>query len=122
METPTILDAKTQIGLVQLTLKVLTAVSSLGLSLVLLIGSLWIGARTSARWNSGMAFKPSDSVATAILSAGVGLVFGGIAFHFWRRRNSSWTLKQAICASFVVVAMAGLSGFLYLLHAALSWH
>ena len=115
-------DANTQIGLVQWTLKMFTAVLSLGLSLVLVIGGLWIWLRTSSWWNRGMAFKPSNSIVTAILVAGVGLVFGRIAFHFWGRRNSSWTLTQIIGASFIVVAFVGLLGFLYLLHGALSWH
>jgi len=115
-------DANTQIGLVQWTLKMFTAVLSLFLSLVLVIGGFWIWLRTSSWWNRGMAFKPSNSVVTAILIAGVGLVFGGIAFHFWRRRNSSWTLTQILGASFIVVALVGLLGFLYFLHEALSWH
>jgi hypothetical protein len=122
METRKMVDANTQIGLVQWTLKMFTAVLSLFLSLVLVIGGFWIWLRTSSWWNRGMAFKPSNSVVTAILIAGVGLVFGGIAFHFWRRRNSSWTLTQILGASFIVVALVGLLGFLYFLHEALSWH
>lgn len=122
METRKMADANTQIGLVQWTLKMLTAVLSLGLSLVLVTGGLWIWLRTSSWWNKGMAFKPSNSVVTAIWIAGGGLVFGGIAVHFWRRRNSSWTLTQIIGASFIVVAFVGLLGFLYVLHGALSWH
>jgi hypothetical protein len=122
METRKMVEANTQIGLVQRTLKMFTAVLSLGLSLVLVIGGLWIWLRTSSWWNGGMAFEPSNSFVTAILVAGVGLVFGGIAFHFWGRRNSSWTLTQIIGASFIVVAFVGLLGFLYLLHGALSWH
>jgi len=122
METRKSVDANTQIGLVQWTLKMFAAALSLGLSLVLVIGGVWIWLRTSSWWNEGMAFKPSNSIVTAILVAGVGLVFGGIAFHFWRRRNSSWTLTQIIGVSFIVVAFVGLLGFLYLLHGALSWH
>ena len=122
METRKMVDANTQIGLVQWTLKMFTAVLSLFLSLVLVIGGFWIWLRASSWWNRGMAFKPSNSVVTAILIAGVGLVFGGIAFHFWRRRNSSWTLTQILGASFIVVALVGLLGFLYVLHEALSWH
>jgi hypothetical protein len=121
-ETRKMVDADTRIHLVQWTIKMFTAVLSLALSLVLVIGGLWIWLRTSSWWNRGMAVKPSNSVVTAILIAGVGLVFGGIAFHFWRRRNSSWTLTQIIGASFIVVAFVGLLGFLYLLHKALSWH
>jgi hypothetical protein len=122
METRKMVDANTQIGLVQWTLKMFAAVLSLFLSLVLVIGGFWIWLRASSWWNRGMAFKPSNSVVTAILIAGVGLVFGGIAFHFWRRRNSSWTLTQILGASFIVVALVGLLGFLYVLHEALSWH
>jgi hypothetical protein len=122
VETRKMVDANTQIGLVRRTLKMFTAVLSLGLSLVLVIGGLWIWLRTSSWWNRGMAFRPSNSIVTAIMVAGVGLVFGGIAFHFWGRRNSSWTLTQIIGASFIVVAFVGLLGFLYLLHGALSWH
>ena len=122
METRKMVDANTQIGLVQWTLKMFAAVLSLFLSLVLVIGGFWIWLRASSWWNRGMAFKPSNSVVTAILIAGVGLVFGGIAFHFWRRRNSSWTLTQILGASFIVVALVGLLGFLYFLHEALSWH
>jgi hypothetical protein len=121
-ETRKMVDADTRISPVQWTLKMFTAVLSLGVSLVLVIGGLWIWLRTSSWWNRGMAVKPSNSVVTAILIAGVGLVFGGIAFQFWRRRNSSWTLTQIIGASFIVVAFVGLSGFLYVLHNALSWH
>src|SRR5208282_2771561 len=116
METRKMVDANTQIGLVQWTLKMFAAVLSLFLSLVLVIGGFWIWLRASSWWNRGMAFKPSNSVVTAILIAGVGLVFGGIAFHFWRRRNSSWTLTQILGASFIVVALVGLLGFLYFLH------
>jgi hypothetical protein len=121
-EAPKMVDADTRISPVQWTLKMFTAVLSLGLSLVLVIGGLWIWLRTSSWWNRGMVIKPSNSVVTAILIAGVGLVFGGIGFHFWRRRNCTWTLSQIIGASFVVVAFVGLLGFLYVLHNALSWH
>jgi hypothetical protein len=122
METRKMVDANTQIGMVQRTLKMFTAALSLGLSFVLVIGGLWIWLRTSSWWDSGMAFKPSNSVVTAILITGAGLVFGGIAFYFWRGRNSSWTLTQILGASFIAVAFVGLLGFLCLLHAALSWH
>ena len=122
MKTSKMVDASTQTGLVEWTLKMFTAVLSLGLSLVLVIGGLWIWLRTSSWWNRGMAFQPSNSIVTAILAAGTGLVFGGIAFHYWGRRNSSWTLTQIVGASFIVVAFVGLLGFLYVLHAALSWH
>jgi hypothetical protein len=98
-------DAKTEIGRVQWTLKIFTAVLSLGLSLVLVIGGLtiwfltiWGGRTSSWVWNRGIA----------ILVVAVGLVLGGIAFHFWRRRNSSWTLTQIISASFLVVVSVGL--------------
>jgi hypothetical protein len=122
METRKMVDANTQMGVVRWTLKVFTAVLSLSLSLVLVIGGLWIWLRSSSWWNRGIALKPSNSIVTAVLVAGVGLLFSGIAFHFWAKRNSSWTLIQIMGASFIVVAFVGLLGFLYLLHGALSWH